>query len=304
MYNVVTPTTLIWFHYVLVEIMHLTARDRCEWPSSVKYAKAHVALHCNPYQLLATPLFRPIFMIHNDVLRRLRFALAINDTAAISIFKLVNYDMEIDYLHAVMKREGEEGYLPCRDKIIALFLDGLIIKNRGRQEGQMPQELGPKERLSNNEVLRKIRIAMSYKDDDMIAVLKLADFRISKGELSAFFRKPDHRNYKPAGDQVVRNLLQGMVKKYRPDSSGTGRSAQTSLNKPAANVSEKNRTNDRKRTKGNPNGNNPHTNEPRVTSSATNKAKRAASQSANNEAQKGKKQTNTSVWGELPAKKR
>ena len=172
MYNVVTPSTLIWFHYVLVEITHPTASDRCKWPSSVKYAKAHVALHCNPYQLLATPLFRPIFMIHNDVLRRLRYALAINDTAAISIFKLVNYDMEIDYLHAVMKREGEEGYLPCRDKIIALFLDGLIIKNRGRQEGQMPQELGPKERLSNNEVLRKIRIAMSYKDDDMIAVLK------------------------------------------------------------------------------------------------------------------------------------
>ena len=158
-------------------------------------------------------------MIHNDVLRRLRYALAINDTAAISIFKLVNYDMEIDYLHAVMKREGEVGYLPCRDKIIALFLDGLIIKNRGRQEGQEPQELGPKERLSNNEVLRKIRIAMSYKDDDMIEVLKLAGFRISKGELSAFFRKPDHRNFKPAGDQVVRNLLQGMVKKYRPEST-------------------------------------------------------------------------------------
>ena len=158
-------------------------------------------------------------MIHNDVLRRLRYALAINDTAAISIFKLVNYDMEIEYLHAVMKREDEAGYLPCRDKIIALFLDGLIIKNRGRQEGQAPKELGPKERLSNNEVLRKIRIAMSYKDEDMIEVLQLAGFRISKSELSAFFRKPDHRNYKPAGDQVVRNLLQGMVKKYRPEST-------------------------------------------------------------------------------------
>lgn len=158
-------------------------------------------------------------MIHNDVLRRLRYALAINDTAAISIFKLVNYDMEIDYLHAVMKREDEAGYLPCRDKIIALFLDGLIIKNRGRQEGQAPKELGPKERLSNNEVLRKIRIAMSYKDEDMIEVLQLAGFRISKSELSALFRKPDHRNYKPAGDQVVRNLLQGMVKKYRPEST-------------------------------------------------------------------------------------
>ena len=153
-------------------------------------------------------------MIHNDVLRRLRFALAINDTAAIGIFKMVDYDMDIEYLHAIMKKEDEEGYLPCRDKIIALFLDGLIIKNRGKQEGQMPRVLEAGERLSNNEILRKLRIAMSYKDEDMIDVLKLANFRMSKGELSAFFRKPDHRNFKPAGDQVVRNLLQGMVKKY------------------------------------------------------------------------------------------
>lgn len=160
-------------------------------------------------------------MIHNDVLRRLRYALAINDTAAISIFRLVDYDMEMDYLHAVMKKEGEPGYLPCRDKIISLFLDGLIVKNRGKQEGREPRVLDAGERLSNNEILRKIRIAMSYKDDDMIDALKRADFRISKGELSALFRKPDHRNFKPAGDQVVRNLLQGMVKKYRPEASGS-----------------------------------------------------------------------------------
>lgn len=160
-------------------------------------------------------------MIHNDVLRRLRYALAINDTAAISIFKLVDYDMEMDYLHAVMKKEGEPGYLPCRDKIISLFLDGLIVKNRGKQEGREPRVLDAGERLSNNEILRKIRIAMSYKDDDMIDALKRAGFRISKGELSALFRKPDHRNFKPAGDQVVRNLLQGMVKKYRPEASGS-----------------------------------------------------------------------------------
>mgnify|MGYP003675386247 CR=1 FL=1 len=151
-------------------------------------------------------------MIHNDVLRRLRFALAINDTAAIGIFKLVDYDMDVDYLHSIMKKEGEEGYLPCRDKIISLFLDGLGVE---------PVILKAGERLSNNEVLRKIRIAMSYKDEDMINALQMADFRLSKNELSAFFRKPDHRNYKVAGDQVVRNLLQGMVKKYRPDAKKT-----------------------------------------------------------------------------------
>jgi uncharacterized protein YehS (DUF1456 family) len=149
-------------------------------------------------------------MLHNDVLRRLRYALAINDTAAISIFKLADYDMDMAYLHAIMKKEEEEGYLPCRDKIITLFLDGLIIKNRGKQEGQKPGELAANARLSNNDLLRKIRIAMRYKDEDIIAILNLAQFRMSKSELSALFRKPDHRNYKPAGDQVVRNLLQGM----------------------------------------------------------------------------------------------
>lgn len=160
-------------------------------------------------------------MMHNDVLRRIRYALQINDESAISIFKLVDYDMDKEYMRSIMKKEEESGYLPCRDKILSLFLDGLIIKNRGKQEGVEPIVLTGSQRLSNNEILRKIRIAMSYRDEDMINTLKLANFRLSKGELSALFRKPDHRNFKEAGDQVVRNLLQGMVKKYRPDSKAT-----------------------------------------------------------------------------------
>ena len=160
-------------------------------------------------------------MMHNDVLRRIRYALQINDESAIAIFKLAGYDMDKEYMRSIMKKEQEVGYLPCRDKILSLFLDGLIIKNRGKQEGAEPVVLKGSQRISNNEILRKIRIAMSYRDDDMIDTLKLANFRISKGELSALFRKPEHRNYKEAGDQIVRNLLQGMVKKYRPDSKAT-----------------------------------------------------------------------------------
>lgn len=162
-------------------------------------------------------------MMHNDVLRRIRYALQINDESAISIFKLVDYDMDKEYMRSIMKKEEEAGYLPCRDKILSLFLDGLIIKNRGKQEGVTPVVLTGSQRLSNNEILRKIRIAMSYRDEDMINTLKLANFRLSKGELSALFRKPDHRNFKEAGDQVVRNLLQGMVKKHRPDSKSTSK---------------------------------------------------------------------------------
>ena len=132
---------------------------------------------------------------------------------------------------------------------------------------------------------------------------------MSKGELSAFFRKPDHRNFKPAGDQVVRNLLQGMVKKYRPDSTGAGRSAQTNLKKPTTSTPGANKPKEIKPKEitpknGKPNDSKPHTNKQGVVASPPKKVESAASRSVNDESQKGKKQTNTSVWGELPAKKR
>ena len=71
--------------------------------------------------------------------------------------------------------------------------------------------------LSNSEVLRKIRIALELKDTDIIDIMALADFNVSKAELSALFRKSDHRNYKECGNQFLRNLLIGLTLKYRDD---------------------------------------------------------------------------------------
>lgn len=157
-------------------------------------------------------------MLHNDILRRLRFALALNNGATIKLFALAECEMDPDYLQALMRKETETGFLPCRDKTLNQFLDGLIISKRGKQDSpSAPEQKHLK--LSNNDILRKIKIAMSYRDTDMIEILKYANFRISKGELSALFRRPDHRSYKACGDQLLRNFLTGMVKKYRPDAS-------------------------------------------------------------------------------------
>jgi uncharacterized protein YehS (DUF1456 family) len=65
--------------------------------------------------------------------------------------------------------------------------------------------------LSNNDILKKIRVALQLKDEDIIHILKLADFEVSKSELSALFRKEDHPNYKPCGDQLLRNFLNGLI---------------------------------------------------------------------------------------------
>ncbi|MCP4714899.1 MAG: DUF1456 family protein [Deltaproteobacteria bacterium] len=69
--------------------------------------------------------------------------------------------------------------------------------------------------MTNNDILKKLRIALELKDTDIIEILKLSDFEISKTELNAFFRKPDHRNYKECGDQVLRRFLDGLIIKKR-----------------------------------------------------------------------------------------
>lgn len=69
--------------------------------------------------------------------------------------------------------------------------------------------------LTNNDILKKIRIALSLKDFEIIEILKLSEFEMSKAELSALFRKEDHPNYKECGDQVLRKFLNGLIVKKR-----------------------------------------------------------------------------------------
>lgn len=69
--------------------------------------------------------------------------------------------------------------------------------------------------LSNNDILKKLRVAHKMRNDDIIEVLKLVDFDISKGALGDLFRKDDHPNYVEAGDQILRNFLNGLIIKLR-----------------------------------------------------------------------------------------
>jgi len=65
--------------------------------------------------------------------------------------------------------------------------------------------------MSNNDVLKKLRVALKLRDDDIVEILSLVDFKATTTELSAFFRAEDHPNFKPCGDQVLRNFLNGLV---------------------------------------------------------------------------------------------
>ena len=65
--------------------------------------------------------------------------------------------------------------------------------------------------MTNNDILKKLRVALKLRDEDMIQVLKLADFEVTKSEINALFRSEDHPNYKECGDQLLRYFLNGLI---------------------------------------------------------------------------------------------
>ena len=148
-------------------------------------------------------------MTHNDVLRSLRYLLNVSDAGLAEIFRLGERAVSRDEVVAFLKTEDEAGYQPCSDKAMAHFLNGLVIYKRGKDESRPPQPLEIP--VTNNTVLKKLRVAFELKDDDIIALLKRVDLEVSKGELSALFRRPDHRNYRACGDQLLRHLLRGLT---------------------------------------------------------------------------------------------
>jgi len=153
-------------------------------------------------------------MTNNDVLKRLRYALRIDDRTMLECWFLMDTAVSSAELLAMLRNEEEEGYLNCSDKNLSLFLDGFIISRRGRKEGgAAPRSVDLN--LNNNLILKKLRIAMNYRDDDMIQTMAAAGVQISKSELNALFRNPDHRNFQECGDQFLRNFIKGLEVRFR-----------------------------------------------------------------------------------------
>jgi uncharacterized protein YehS (DUF1456 family) len=154
-------------------------------------------------------------MINNDVLRSIRYMLDLGDNRVVEIARLADPAFAIDkeQVRAFLLKEDEPGYQACDDGVLAHFLDGLIVHRRGRDESLPPRPV--ERRISNNVVLKKLRVAFELKDVDMHQVFADAGFPVSRPELSALFRQPGHKNFRPCGDQLLRNFLKGLTLRVR-----------------------------------------------------------------------------------------
>jgi len=151
-------------------------------------------------------------MDNNDILRRIRYAFDINDSKMIETFALGEVKASRAQISNWLKKDIDPDYLEMPDSQMTAFLNGFITLKRGSKDGPKPI---PEKQLNNNIILRKIKIALNLKDNDILDLLALAGLKISKHELSAFFRKPSQSQYRDCKDQVLRNLLRGMQMKYR-----------------------------------------------------------------------------------------
>ncbi|MCK5478576.1 MAG: DUF1456 family protein [Methylococcales bacterium] len=151
-------------------------------------------------------------MTNNDILRRIRYTFDFNDSKMIALFASADCLVTREQVCNWLKKDDDPEYQNCSDTHLATFLNGLINDKRGKKEGEQPK---PEKRITNNIVFRKLKIALNLQAEDVLEIMELADLLISKHELSAFFRKPGHKNYRECKDQILRNFLYGMELKYR-----------------------------------------------------------------------------------------
>jgi len=149
---------------------------------------------------------------NNDCLKKIRYILDLNDTAMMNVFAEAGEEVSRQELSSYLKKDDDGDYLACSDPTFATFLNGLIISQRGKKDGPLPE---PETVLNNNIIFRKLKIALNLQAEEILAILAAADFQLSKHELSAFFRRPEHKHYRECKDQILRNFLMGLQLKLR-----------------------------------------------------------------------------------------
>jgi len=154
-------------------------------------------------------------MTNNDILRRIRYIFDFNDDKMIDVFSQGDCKVTRAQISDWMKQDDDPAFKKLSDKLLAIFLNGLINDKRGKKDGPQPEV---EKKLTNNAIFMKLKIALNLKAEDILEIMDLSDFRISKHELSAFFRKAGHKHYRECKDQILRVFLKGLQMKYRDES--------------------------------------------------------------------------------------
>lgn len=109
----------------------------------------------------------------------------------------------------LLKGEGEGGFKSMPDYVLAIFLNNFINERRGRTaDGEEP--INKRQKLSNNDVLKKLRVAFNLHEQGVRDVLSLATIELTKSDLSALFRKPGNSHFKACDDELLFDFIEAL----------------------------------------------------------------------------------------------
>lgn len=155
-------------------------------------------------------------MLNNDVLRSIRYSLNLSDSALLEMLQSVEPQLDLATLRSYLASTEDDSFTPMDDELMVGFLDSLIVKHRGPSPQPAPATELP---LTNNTILKKLRVAFTLHETDLLDILSSVNFEVTKPELSALFRKAGHSNYRVCGDQLLRQFLKGLTLRLRPDAN-------------------------------------------------------------------------------------
>jgi len=147
----------------------------------------------------------------NDVLRRLRYALNLRDEQVAEMMNQVGGQVTPWYVTCLLLPEDHADAVECSPAELERVLDGLIMARRGPPDPSRPAYPRAGNALTNNDVLKKCRIALTLKDSDILRILAANGLLMRAPELNALFRNPGHKNYRECGDQLLRKFLRGLA---------------------------------------------------------------------------------------------
>ena len=163
-------------------------------------------------------------MDNNEFNRRIRYALRLDDAETVRLVQMGGQWVSLEQAASYRCKDDEPDYLACPDDILLALLDGLILDRRGpppvravaadaSKAGTKPAKelLGSVPAVTNNLVLKQLRIALALRSDDIYTLMVTGGGKVGKTEVGAFFRSPEARNYRRCGDQAVRWFLSGLA---------------------------------------------------------------------------------------------
>lgn len=153
-------------------------------------------------------------MTNNYILILIQRAEKLSKMDILRIYKLIDKKITFEDVEDVLRAEQDEKFILLSDEGFGMFLDGLIIDNRGPSD---KKRKNTKFFLNNNVILKKLRIAFNLQDEDMIKAFELGEVSMIKSQLSSFFRKEGHPNYKRCSDTKLKSFIKGCGKLRRKD---------------------------------------------------------------------------------------